>query len=81
MDVLQKRFPFRLLPILPPKKFGGGTFRSGRSSFILSGDTLFLEARRKGLKRVLDFLANHPLLKDVDIVVLFFTLSEVCLSP
>ncbi|KAJ9126793.1 hypothetical protein QFC24_001825 [Naganishia onofrii] len=53
--------PFRLLPTLPPKRIGP--------------DHAFLEQRRKGLKRFINFVANHPILKDDGAVNVFLTQS------
>ncbi|KAI8812130.1 hypothetical protein BJ742DRAFT_794903 [Cladochytrium replicatum] len=58
-DVLQKRYPYRLLPSLPPKK--------------VNVDEAFLEGRRKGLARFLQLIANHPVLRKDDIVLFFLT--------
>ncbi|KAF8488383.1 hypothetical protein F5888DRAFT_1753380 [Russula emetica] len=49
-DCLVRRYPFRLLPQLPPKRIGP--------------DEMFLEQRRKGLERFLRFAINHPVIKD-----------------
>lgn len=51
--------PFRLLPSLPPKRIGP--------------DQAFLEQRRKGLKRFINFIANHPILKEDGAVNVFLT--------
>lgn len=48
-DCLSKRYPFRLLPNLPPKR--------------VSPDRHFIEHRRRGLKRWLGFVLNHPIFK------------------
>ncbi|KAI9440745.1 hypothetical protein H4582DRAFT_2110825 [Lactarius indigo] len=45
-DCLIRRYPFRLLPQLPPKRIGP--------------DESFLEQRRKGLERFLRVVMNHP---------------------
>lgn len=49
-DCLVRRYPFRLLPQLPPKRIGP--------------DEMFLEQRRRGLERFLRFVINHPVIKD-----------------
>ncbi|KAI5448800.1 Sorting nexin mvp1 [Naganishia albida] len=59
LDCLTHRYPFRLLPSLPPKRIGP--------------DQAFLEQRRKGLKRFIDFIANHPVLKEDGAVNVFLT--------
>ncbi|KAF8273177.1 hypothetical protein EI94DRAFT_1564763 [Lactarius quietus] len=49
-DCLVRRYPFRLLPQLPPKRIGP--------------DESFLEQRRKGLERFLRAVMNHPVIKE-----------------
>lgn len=49
-DCLVRRYPFRLLPQLPPKRIGP--------------DESFLEQRRKGLERFLRVVMNHPVIKE-----------------
>ncbi|RXW21654.1 hypothetical protein EST38_g4198 [Candolleomyces aberdarensis] len=58
-DCLQRRYPFRLFPALPPKRIGA--------------DEQFLEQRRKGLARALNFVINHPVIKDDGILASFLT--------
>ncbi|KAH9840265.1 uncharacterized protein C8Q71DRAFT_484009 [Rhodofomes roseus] len=58
-DCLVKRYPFRLLPALPPKRVGP--------------DENFLEQRRKGLARFLNFIVNHPIIKDDGVLAVFLT--------
>ncbi|OZJ06509.1 hypothetical protein BZG36_00632 [Bifiguratus adelaidae] len=55
MEVLVKRYPFRILPSLPPKKLGGM-------------DDNFLEKRRKGLTRFINFIIRHPVLRQDEVV-------------
>ncbi|WWC73211.1 uncharacterized protein I206_107177 [Kwoniella pini CBS 10737] len=59
LDCLVKRYPFRLLPSLPPKRIGP--------------DASFLEARRKALKRFINFVVNHPVMKDDGALNVFLT--------
>ncbi|WVW79221.1 hypothetical protein I302_101187 [Kwoniella bestiolae CBS 10118] len=59
LDCLIKRYPFRLLPSLPPKRLGP--------------DASFLEARRKALKRFINFVVNHPVIKDDGALNVFLT--------
>ncbi|EIW66873.1 hypothetical protein TREMEDRAFT_34173 [Tremella mesenterica DSM 1558] len=59
LDTLIKRYPFRLLPALPPKKIGPGAN--------------FLEQRRKALRRFLNMVVNHPVLKDDGALNVFLT--------
>ncbi|KAH9847569.1 hypothetical protein C2E23DRAFT_847870 [Lenzites betulinus] len=58
-DVLVKRYPFRLIPALPPKRIGA--------------DEGFLEQRRRGLVRFINFVVNHPVVKDDGVLASFLT--------
>ncbi|TFY80322.1 hypothetical protein EWM64_g3691 [Hericium alpestre] len=58
-DVLVRRYPFRLLPQLPPKRLGP--------------DESFLEQRRKGLQRFLNFIINHPVIREDALLAVFLT--------
>ncbi|TFK53402.1 hypothetical protein OE88DRAFT_1806360 [Heliocybe sulcata] len=58
-DVLVRRYPFRLLPALPPKRIGP--------------DENFIEQRRRGLARFLNFVINHPVIKDDGLLTIFLT--------
>ncbi|KAG2011874.1 MVP1 domain-containing protein [Coprinopsis cinerea AmutBmut pab1-1] len=58
-DVLVRRYPFRLFPALPPKRIGA--------------DEQFLEQRRKGLSRFLNYIVNHPIIKDDGVLNAFLT--------
>ncbi|CAO3612671.1 unnamed protein product [Cunninghamella echinulata] len=60
MEVLARRYPFRMLPNLPPKKLGGR-------------DAAFLEKRRKGLSRFINAIVRHPVLKADLVVTKFLT--------
>ncbi|KAM0749187.1 hypothetical protein T439DRAFT_290745 [Meredithblackwellia eburnea MCA 4105] len=64
LECLTRRYPFRLLPLLPPK-------RVAISGHHLATDDQFLERRRKGLERFLTFVVNHPILKNDGIVRVF----------
>ncbi|WVQ93322.1 hypothetical protein IAU59_000390 [Kwoniella sp. CBS 9459] len=59
LDCLIKRYPFRLLPGLPPKRIGP--------------DASFLESRRKALRRFINFVVNHPVMKDDGALNVFLT--------
>ena len=59
-DVLIKRYPFRMLPSLPPKKAVGV-------------DQAFIERRRKGLVRFINYVANHPVMRLDSMVLAFLT--------
>ncbi|KAJ7091376.1 hypothetical protein B0H15DRAFT_883656 [Mycena belliarum] len=58
-DCLMRRYPFRLFPALPPKRIGG--------------DEHFLEQRRRGLTRALNFVMNHPVMKEDALLAAFLT--------
>lgn len=58
-DCLTRRYPFRLIPLLPPKRIGP--------------DEHFLEQRRKGLTRALNFVINHPIIKIDGLLSVFLT--------
>ncbi|CAG8573959.1 3740_t:CDS:10 [Dentiscutata erythropus] len=66
MECLVKKYPYRILPDLPPKKIGV-------NGFYFTVDESFLEKRRKGLARFLNFIVKHPVLKDDQLVEMFLT--------
>ncbi|CAD1468189.1 unnamed protein product, partial [Heterotrigona itama] len=59
-ELLLARFPYRLIPKLPPKK-------------IVGADSQFLEERRRSLLRFLTVIARHPVVSKDHIVQFFFT--------
>ncbi|KAK4938933.1 Sorting nexin mvp1 [Elasticomyces elasticus] len=67
LDCLQKRYPFRRLPLLPPKRVQvNGTHLSADAN-------VFLEKRRRGLVRFTNALVQHPVLSQETLVVMFLT--------
>ncbi|TQS38255.1 hypothetical protein Golomagni_01245 [Golovinomyces magnicellulatus] len=68
LDCLHSRFPFRQLPLLPPK-------RVGLNGSHLAADNKFLEKRRRGLARFSNALTRHPVLSKEKLVVNFLTMS------
>ncbi|KAK6533383.1 Sorting nexin mvp1 [Orbilia ellipsospora] len=66
LECLQKRYPFRQLPLMPPK-------RLAVNGHYLSADTAFIERRRRGLARFANALVRHPVLKEETLVVMFLT--------
>ncbi|QRV89261.1 sorting nexin MVP1 [Ceratobasidium sp. AG-Ba] len=56
-DCLIRRYPFRVVPGLPPKRLGP--------------DDSFLEQRRQGLARFLNFVLNHPVLSQDGLLSVF----------
>ncbi|KAI8097010.1 uncharacterized protein BX664DRAFT_325392 [Halteromyces radiatus] len=60
MEILARRYPYRMLPNLPPKKLGGR-------------DAAFLEKRRKGLSRFINAVVRHPTLRTDSVVTKFLT--------
>jgi sorting nexin-8 len=68
LECLVKRYPFRLLPVLPPKRLTvDGNY--------LSSDTSFLERRRRGLSRFVNQLVKHPVLRAEQLVTMFLTVD------
>lgn len=72
LDCLHKRYPFRVLPLLPPK-------RMAVNGNHLSNDNGFIEKRRRGLARFLNALVRHPILSQEQLIVMFLTVPTVCL--
>lgn len=70
LDCLHKRYPFRVLPLLPPK-------RVAVNGKHLSNDGAFIEKRRRGLARFLNALVAHPVLSMEQLVVMFLTVPTV----
>ncbi|KAI1338193.1 hypothetical protein F5Y15DRAFT_407802 [Xylariaceae sp. FL0016] len=66
LDCLHKRYPFRVLPLLPPK-------RVAVNGNHLSNDGAFIEKRRRGLARFLNAVIRHPILGQEQLVVMFLT--------
>ncbi|KXX82509.1 Sorting nexin mvp1 [Madurella mycetomatis] len=66
LDCLHKRYPFRVLPLLPPK-------RVAVNGNHLSNDGAFIEKRRRGLARFLNSLVRHPVLGQEQLVIMFLT--------
>ncbi|KAB5518006.1 hypothetical protein GE09DRAFT_1157164 [Coniochaeta sp. 2T2.1] len=66
LDCLHKRYPFRALPLLPPK-------RVAVNGNHLSNDGAFIEKRRRGLARFLNALVRHPVLSQEQLVIMFLT--------
>ncbi|KAL2123716.1 hypothetical protein VTJ04DRAFT_81 [Mycothermus thermophilus] len=66
LDCLHKRYPFRVLPLLPPK-------RVAVNGNHLSNDGAFIEKRRRGLARFLNSLVRHPVLSQEQLVIMFLT--------
>lgn len=61
-ECLTRRYPFRLFPALPPKRIGA--------------DEHFLEQRRRGLTRALNFVINHPVIKDDGVLASFLSEAQ-----
>ena len=66
LDCLHKRYPFRQLPLLPPKRVAV----NGRH---LATDSTFIEKRRRGLVRFANALVRHPVLSQEQLVIMFLT--------
>lgn len=65
VEYLLKKYTFRIIPQLPPKKFGSA-----------NNDTLFLQRRRRGLQRFINQLCKHPVLAKENIVQMFLTVPD-----
>ncbi|KAF8789697.1 sorting nexin-8-like isoform X1 [Argiope bruennichi] len=61
-ELLLQKFPYRMIPQLPPKK-------------VIGADDQFIEERRKSLKRFLNLLARHPVISEDKILHFFLTFS------
>ena len=70
LDCLHKRYPFRQLPLLPPK-------RVQINGNHIAADSTFLEKRRRGLARFANALVRHPVLREEQLVVMFLTVPTV----
>lgn len=70
LDCLHKRYPFRMLPLLPPK-------RVAVNGNHLSNDGAFIEKRRRGLGRFLNAIVRHPVLSAEQLVIMFLTVPTV----
>ncbi|KAF1815368.1 sorting nexin-like protein mvp1 [Eremomyces bilateralis CBS 781.70] len=66
LDCLQKRYPFRQLPLLPPK-------RVAINGNYMTSDDSFIEKRRRGLQRFANALVRHPVLNQEQLVIMFLT--------
>ncbi|THC97837.1 hypothetical protein EYZ11_002690 [Aspergillus tanneri] len=67
LDCLHKRYPFRQLPLLPPKRL------AVNGTHLAADSTSFLEKRRRGLVRFTNALVRHPVLSQEQLVIMFLT--------
>ncbi|KAK5103705.1 Sorting nexin mvp1 [Lithohypha guttulata] len=67
LDCLHRRYPFRRLPLLPPKRL------QVNGNHLAADNSTFLEKRRKGLIRFMNALVQHPVLSQETLVVMFLT--------
>jgi sorting nexin-8 len=63
-ELLLSRYPYRLVPCLPPKKLP------------MSQSGAFIEQRRRSLKRFLLLIVRHPILSRDEITKFFFTTTS-----
>ena len=86
LDCLHKRYPFRQLPLLPPKRVGGKFVLLLRYQMTLivpvngnhlAADNTFIEKRRRGLVRFANALIRHPVLSQEQLVIMFLTVPTV----
>ncbi|XP_049644610.1 sorting nexin-8 [Suncus etruscus] len=59
-ETLLHRFPYRMVPALPPKR-------------VLGADREFIEARRRALKRFINLVARHPRFSEDALLRLFLS--------
>ncbi|XP_054282836.1 sorting nexin-8-like [Macrosteles quadrilineatus] len=69
-EVLLNRFPYRLIPKLPPKRMIVG---ASASMLLGAADTQFIEERRRSLTRWLTLVARHPTISTDPILHYFLT--------
>lgn len=62
-EMLIKRYPFRMIPELPPKKMGTSQ----------NLDPTFLKKRLDGLYNFINLVLKHPVLKEDDLALTFLT--------
>lgn len=74
LECLHKRYPFRQLPLLPPK-------RMAINGNHIAADGHFVEKRRRGLVRFTNALVRHPVLREEQLVVMFLTVPTVEARP
>jgi len=60
-EILSKRYQFRIMINIPPKHNIGTS----------SNDMVFLENRRRGLSRFINYIGNHPVMKNDDYFLKF----------
>nr|XP_033819230.1 sorting nexin-8 [Geotrypetes seraphini]XP_033819232.1 sorting nexin-8 [Geotrypetes seraphini]XP_033819233.1 sorting nexin-8 [Geotrypetes seraphini]XP_033819234.1 sorting nexin-8 [Geotrypetes seraphini]XP_033819235.1 sorting nexin-8 [Geotrypetes seraphini] len=61
-EILLKKFPYRMVPELPPKR-------------MLGADREFIESRRRALKRFINLVARHPFFWDDVALKIFLAFS------
>ncbi|PVD39364.1 hypothetical protein C0Q70_01994 [Pomacea canaliculata] len=61
-ELIMTRFPYRILPRLPPKK-------------MMGANREFIEQRKKCLKRYINILARHPQMHDDKLIKYFLTFT------
>ncbi|KTW27991.1 hypothetical protein T552_01856 [Pneumocystis carinii B80] len=67
-ECLIKKYPFRQVPLMPPKCFSV-------NGHYLSRDSAFLKRRYKGLSRFINAVVRHPIFRDDPLVIAFLTVS------
>lgn len=83
-EVLLKRYPYRIIPNLPPKKLGGSKSKlvlylkfELMTMMMMLGDDIFEERRRKGLVRFINAIMRHPTLGRDEVVTAFLSHPSV----
>lgn len=84
-ETLMKRYPFRVVPFLPPKRFSGSKyyilFIFNIFTNVLVEDDTFIEQRCQGLSRFINCVVRHPVLKSDEVVSIFLTEETVSIKP
>ncbi|CAJ0964929.1 unnamed protein product, partial [Ranitomeya imitator] len=70
-EMLLQKYPYRVVPALPPKRMIGEIRKKIEHVRIFSADREFIESRRRALKRFINLVARHPSFWD-DILVNIF---------
>ncbi|XP_054616625.1 sorting nexin-8a isoform X2 [Dunckerocampus dactyliophorus] len=65
-EVLLQRFPYRVVPALPPKRMLKGVLTS-------VSEREFIEGRRRALCRFINLVAKHPFFSEDELVTTFLT--------
>ncbi|KAL8175396.1 UNVERIFIED_CONTAM: sorting nexin [Gekko kuhli] len=78
-ETLLQKFPYRMVPALPPKRMLGGKSKAPRRictrGDMTEADREFIEGRRRALKRFINLVARHPPFSEDVLLKLFLSFS------